>query len=87
MPFHSGAPVQCWVKLVHLKPPRGKHIDCLVLFHMHVHFSCAIAWKFCLVNFMALACRLKMGKNVQLQSFLEWMDLQKSKDSPQYLDA
>lgn len=83
MPFHSSAPVQCQVKFVCLEAAhRNKHINCSVLFHMHVQFSCAIAWKRCLVNFVALACSLKVGKNVQLQSFSEWMDLQKSNHGP-----
>ena len=68
-------------------PYGNKYVNCSVLFQVHVQLSCAIAWKACLVNFMVLACSLKRGKNVQLKSFLEWMDPQKSKHAPSYLDA
>lgn len=58
-----------------------------MLFQVHGQLSYAIAWKLCLVNFTVLARSLKRGKNVQLKSFSEWTDPQKSKHAPSYLGA
>lgn len=69
------------------RPYRSKSGSCSVLFQVHVQLSCAIAWKLCLVNLMVLACSLRRGKNMQLQSFSEWTDPQKSKHASQSLDA
>lgn len=41
MPFHSGAPVQCWVKFVHLKASKGQ------AYRLLSAFSHACAFQLC----------------------------------------
>lgn len=68
------------------KPHMSKHINHSVLYHMHVQFTCAIAWKL-FHELYGISVQVKNGKKCATSEFLEWVDLQKSKDGAQCFGA